>query len=240
MARTLLEGVNAVLKKARVLDAQGELSSLTDSARQMFIDTAIQALNEVVDDLYTGPGLSKPKQTKARTLTLVSGVNEYSLPSTLDRLRTEFNLIDETNNHVIYLLEEGGYWHMISGDLQQDDTGLPHQAAISPVNGRLRMDRTPTASEDGRQYRYRYDADLELETATDTFPFSNLVFRAMVPAAAELWKLHNEQDFAQGLFDASLARAKRALRMVPERNSYRPRRGGVNITDPLSNDTSLS
>lgn len=239
MAKNLLQGVNAVLKKARVLDAQGELSSITDSSRQMFIDTAIQSINEIVDDLYSGPGLSKPKQTKERSITLVSGTIEYPLPSNMDRLRTEFNLIDQTNNHIIYLLEEGGYWDIISGDIEQDDTGLPSRAAISPVNGRLRMDRTPTSSEDGRSYKYRYDADLELETATDTFPFSNVVFRAMVPAAAELWKLNNERDFSQGIFNASMARAKRLLRQVPERYSYRPRRGGGNITDPM-NDSTLS
>jgi hypothetical protein len=240
MAKSLLNGVNAVLKKARVLDAQGELSSITDSARQMFIDTAIQALNESVDELYSAPGFSKPKQTKTRTLTLVNGTQEYPLPSTMDRLRTEYNLIDETNNHVIFLLEEGGYHDIIIGDIEADDTGLPSHAAISPINGRLRMDRTPTSSEDGRTYTYRYDTDLELETATDTFPFSNVVFRALVPAAAELWKLHNEQDFSNGLYRASMARAKRLLRQVPETYSYRARRGGGNITDPMHDDSAVS
>ncbi len=237
MAKTLLEGVNAVLKKARVLDAQGELASLTDSSRQMFIDTAIQSLNEIVDELYTGPGVSRPKQMKERTLTLVANVTEYALPSAMDRLRTEFNLIDESNNHTIYLLEEGGYWNIIVGDSEQDDTGLPSTAAISPVNGRLRMDRKPTSAEDGRAYKYRYDADTELESASDTFPFSNVVFRAMVPAATEKWKAHNERDFSQGEYNSSVARAKRMLRQVPERNTYRPRRGGGNISDPMNDST---
>ena len=234
MAKTLLDGVNEVLKKARVLDAQGELSTLTDSARQMFIDTAIQSINEVLDDLYIGAGASKPNQMREATLTLVTNQQHYVLPSSMIRLRTDFDLIDETNSHIIYLLEDNGYNRIIRGDLEQDDTGQPSFAAQSPIDGRLVMDRKPNSVAAGRIYKYRYDRDLELSVATDSFPFNSATFRALVPAATEMWKLHNEREFSQGLFDASVARAKALLRKVPIRTSYRARRGGANITDPMN------
>jgi hypothetical protein len=239
MPKTLRQGVNEVLKKARVLDAQGELSTIVDSARQMFIDTAIQSLNEVTDDLYSGPGLSKPRQLKEDTITLAASTQSYPLHSSLVRLRTEYDLIDETNSHVIVLLEENGYWQIIRGDLEQDDTGQPSFAAQSPIDNRLVMDRTPTGTAIGRVYKYRYDRDLEFDEGCDEFPFSNMVFRAVVPAAAELWKLHNQKDFSQGLFNASLARAKNLLRRTPTRTSYRAPRGSDNVTDPM-NDATVS
>ena len=87
-------------------------------------------------------------------------------------LRSEYHLIDETNDHIIYVLEDG-YYRIVQGDLGQDDTGLPSYCAISPINGRLYFDRAPTATEAGRVYKYRYDTDLSLSVATDDVLFES-------------------------------------------------------------------
>lgn len=239
MAKSLLNGVNEVLKKVRALDSQGELSTLTDSARQMFIDTAVQSINEVIDELYLSAGFSKPKQLKESTITLAASTQVYGLNSDLLVLRREYNLIDETNNHVIEILGESGYHDIIIGDLEQDDTGQPNWAAIRPTDGRLYLDRVPTGTAIGRVYKYRYDREITLDDATDEMPFSDTVFRAVVPAASELWRFYNNQEFSQGLFDASVSRAAAALRRIPKRTSWNPNRGGSNVTDPMSNDETI-
>ena len=233
MAKTLLNAVNEVLKKTDVLDSDGLLDSLTDSARQMFIDTAVQVVNEFMDELYSGD-ISKPKQMRESTITLETGIQSYGLHSSLIMLRQEYHLVDETNNHIISIQGEDGYYKIVIGDIEQDDTGLPHFCAISPINGQLVMDRTPTANEDGRVYTYRYDRDLELDDADDCFPFNNAVFRAMVPGAAELWKFYERGEFNETIWNRSMARAKRFLRQLPKRGSWTADRGGDNLTDPLS------
>lgn len=231
---TLLTGVNDVLKKVDVLDSSGELSSLTDSARQSYVDAAVKALNEAIDHLYALTERPKPTLVGEGLITLVEGDRSYGLDDTLIVLRREYHLIDEDNNHIIYILGEDGYRQIILGDIEQDDTGLPSCAAVSPVDGELYMDRTPTANETGRHYRYRFEKDFELEDADDEFPFTNAVLRAIVPAAAELWKLDRHNQFAEGVFNASMARAARFLLRLPTSESWMPGVNGRSVTDPLS------
>lgn len=231
---TLLSGVNDVLKKVDVLDTSGELTSLTDSARQSYVDAAVKALNEAIDHLYGLTEMPKPTLLGEEWVTLVEGDRSYPLDDTLIVLRREYHLVDETNNHIIRILGEDGYRQIILGDVQQDDTGLPSCAAVSPVDGELYMDRTPTSSETGRRYKYRFEKDFELTDATDEFPFTNAVLRAIVPAAAELWKLDKQNQFAEGVFNASMARAARFLLRLPTSDSWMPRLNGRNITDPLA------
>ena len=237
MAKTLLNFVNEVLKKTDVLDSDvGLLTSLSDSARQTLIDLAVQSINEVIDEAYDVQGLSKPKQMRESSITLVAPNKDYALHSSLVTLRNEYHLIDQTNNHVIYILEDG-YYRIVQGDLQQDDTGLPSYCAISPINGRLVFDRTPTSAEAGRVYKYRYDTDLELEVATDDVPFSNEVFRALVECAAERFKFHKHLEFSETAYNKGLARARRFIRKLPARASYGKMESSFNITDPF-NDVS--
>ena len=232
--KTLLNGVNEVLKKAKVLDADaGLLTSLTESAKQMYIDSAVQALNEALDELYSVTAISKPNQLKEGTITLVTSTKAYALATDMIMLRPEYHLIDETNNHQIEILDENGYWQIIEGDFQQNDTGLPAMAAIRPTDGKLVFERTPTSVENGRVYKYRYDKEMELDTAADEFPFNNTVFRALIPAATELWKLHHQQEFIERLYNNGMARAARALRALPARTSWDAPRSSGNITDPF-------
>jgi hypothetical protein len=234
VSKDLLAGVNEVLKKTDVLDSDaGLLTSLTDSGKQVFIDTAVQVINEALDRLYATAQISKPKQLREATITLVDGAKDYALHSSLVLLRTEYHLIDQSNTHIIYILGEDGYWQTIVGDLEQDDTGLPSFCAISPITERLVFERTPTSVEAGRVYKYRYDRDLELVDAGDNFPFKNIVFRALMPAATELWRREHQQEFSQKMFDRSMSRAARYLRQTPPRTSYAPRQSAPNQTDPF-------
>ncbi len=232
--KNLLDAVNEILIKVDIIEGDtGRLTTISDSARQVFIDTAIQSANEVVDELYSLLEKPKPNQLAEATLTLVTDDQDYALASDLVTLLTDFGLVDTTNNHVIAIDDdEDAYRKLILTDLNQDDTGLPSIAAIRPTDGELWMDRKPTSSENGRVYNYRYNKELELVVAADTFPFGNTVFRAMVPAAAELWKLHRHKEFSQGLFDASMGRAARLITKVPMRSSWRPGHS-TNHTDPL-------
>ena len=234
MPKSLLNGVNEVLKKVDILEGDtGLLTSLTDSARQVFIDSAVQALNEVVDELYSISSKPKPQQLAENTITLVTADQDYALQSDLVTLLTEFGLVDSTNNHVIYIDDdEDAYRQLILGDLDQDDTGLPSVAAIRPTDSQLWMDRAPTSVENGRIYKYRYNKELELVLAADTFPFGNAVFRAVVPAAAEIWQRLRHKEFDDAMFAASMGRAARLITQVPVRDSWRPGHS-ENITDPF-------
>ncbi|KKL14210.1 hypothetical protein LCGC14_2518020, partial [marine sediment metagenome] len=73
MPKSLLNGVNEVLKAVDIIEGDtGLLTSLTDSARQVFIDSAKQKLNEVIDQLYSILGDPKPQQLAEDTITLVT------------------------------------------------------------------------------------------------------------------------------------------------------------------------
>jgi len=232
---TLLNGVNEVLKNVDVLDSDSnELADLTDSGKQIYIDVAVQVLNEVLDELYSVLDNPKPQQLAEATITLTASDQDYALATDLVVLLTDFDLIDETNNHRIFLMtDDDAYRQLVINDLDQDDTGLPSRAAIRPTDGELWMDRAPTANEAGRVYKYRYNKDLVLSTETDTFPFSDAAFRALVPAAAELWRSRRHQQFDDGVFKASLGRAARLVSMVPQRSTWKPDKGASNITDPM-------
>ena len=220
--KTLLNASNEILKRTQIIAGDsGELSSLTDSARQHFIDVCVQVVNEGIDELYTATSKSKPQEQAESSIALVASTRSYSLASDLIQLR--WPLIDKTNSQFIFQYP-GGYNQILIDDLEQDDTGLPHYAAISPVNGQLYLDRIPTSVEAGRAYTYQYDKDLVMDAAADTMPFSDATFRAMVPAWVQLWKRELRNEFDGDLFKQSIGRASRIFIQVQPRKSYSPRR----------------
>jgi hypothetical protein len=221
MAKTLLNAVNEILKRVgNVHGDSGELTSLTSSARQRPIDIAVQVVNEGIDELYTACRLPLPLSQAESTITLVASDRDYSLASDLVQMR--WPLIDKTNAQYIYPYP-GGYNGILVNDPEQDDTGLPYYAAISPVDGTLYLDRLPTSAEAGRIYTYQYDKDLVLSDKADTVPFSDTVFRAMVPAWAQLWRRDQQKDFDAAIFRMSVGRAASALSKVLPRDDYNPR-----------------
>ena len=221
MAKTLLNAVNEILKRAgQIAGDSGELTSLTASARQTEVDVAVQVVNEGIDELYNVTEIPLPQEQAESTITLATDDRSYALASDLVKMR--FPLRDKTNNQRIWGFP-GGYNAILELDIEQDDTGLPHWAAINPVNGELYLDRAPTSIENGRVYTYQYDKDLVLTLQDDTVPFKDIVFRAMVPAWLQLWKRERRNEFDGDLFQVSIGRASSYLTQAQARTSYNPR-----------------
>lgn len=219
MAKTLLNSVNEILKRTSFIAGDaGTLTSLTDSARQVAIDQAVQVINEGIQELYAVPGMPPmPLSQAENTVTLATGTRAYALNSGVVTLR--WPLIDKTNSQFIKPFP-GGYAAMLVADPEQDDTGLPYFAAIRPTDGYLHMDRAPTSAENGRIYTYQYYKNTLMSLAADTVPFDDPVWNAMVPAWVQLWKREMRNEFDGELYRIGMGRAARLMTKVPARQSY--------------------
>lgn len=229
---TLLQGVNKVLRRVNILTGDtNELSTLTDSARQVFIDTAVQVWNEAVIELYSVSNMAMPNELAEATITLAAGDRDYALNAAMVQLH--WPLIDATNNRYI---EEypGGYVQMKADQATQTNTGIPYFAVIRPSDGELYIDTEPTASEAGLTYTYYYDKDLELSSGSDTFPFKGVVFNAMVPAVAEMWRRNRNKTYDPTAIKKSMGVASRYLRQKQQRSSWFEFNGPINTTDPYA------
>lgn len=221
MAKTLLNATNEILKRVGVIAGDaGLLTTLTDSARQVAIDVAVQVVNEGIDELYAASNVAKPNGQGESTVTLATADRSYALAAGLIRLR--WPMVDKTNTQFLHQYP-GGYNAMLLADPEQDDTGLPVYAAINPVNGELHLDRAPTSVENGRIYTYQYDKDLVLSLAADTVPFKDGVFRAMVPAWVQLWKRERRNEFDTELYRMDMGRAATLMMQIQPRDSWSPR-----------------
>lgn len=221
MAKTLLNCVNEILKRVGQIHGDSDaLVVLTSGARQRSIDVSIQVVNEGIDELYSTSHLAMPNEVAESTITLVTNDKSYPLASTLVAMR--WPLIDKTNTQFINRFP-GTYEDMLQLDPEQDDTGQPFWATISPVNGELFLDRKPDSSVNGRVYTYQYDKELELTDAADTVPFNNAVFRAMVPAWVQLYRRSIQNDFDDAIFSASMGRASRLITQEQTRSDWCPR-----------------
>jgi len=221
VAKSLLNATNEILKRTGIIAGDaGLLTTLTDSARQRAIDIAVQVVNEGIDALYSAAAVAAPNEQAESTITLVAGTRAYTLATDLVQIR--WPMVDKTNTQ--FLKEyPGGYNKMLLADPEQDDTGLPYGAAIRPTDGKLFLDRAPTSVEASRVYTYQYDKDVSLTAAASTVPFSDAVFRGMVPAWVQLWKREMRNEFDGDLFKASIGRAAGFLTQQQVRTHYNPR-----------------
>jgi hypothetical protein len=233
MAKTLLNCVNETLKRVKVINSNNELTTLTNEGKQPYVDIAIQVWNETIDQLYADIVEPRPNILTEATITLVTDDRDYALATDLTMLH--YPLLDETNG--LYITEyPGGYLSLVnSQSFPANYPGIPQLGAIRPTDGQLYLDRIPTANENGRIYKYRYSKDTELSLLTDEVPFDDIIFRALIPATSEKWKLENKREFNGGVFKRSIGTAARYLRKTPQHQSYLPRYGGDNVTDPFSN-----
>lgn len=232
MSKTLLNAVNEIFKRVNVIAGDATaLTTLTDSARQHPIDVAIQVINEGIDELYSYTQEGLPQQQAESTITLAIGTREYSLAT--DLIRLHFPLIDRTNGQYIVQFP-GGYDDMLEWDLQQNQTGQPMYAAISPINGKLRVEVAPSSSVNGRIYTYEYEKDLVLANASDAVPFGNVVFRSMVPAWVQLYKREMQGEFDQPLYASGIGRASRYMSELEPRPSYSSRPQRDTFLDPYT------
>lgn len=222
---TLLQGVNAVLKRAKLIQGDsGELATLTDSPRQVWIDQIVQIWNEVIEEVYSISDIPLPQELAEATITLVTNDRDYALAS-FNTLHWPF--LDETNGQFIYKYP-GTYLDLVNDQpIPANYTGLPLFGIIRPTDEQLYLDRIPTSVENGLQYKYRYDKDVSLSLATDTFPFKDEVYRALIPVVVGLMKAENRKD-TMPAFAENLGRASRLLSGQPVRTSYIPPKANLN------------
>jgi len=232
---TLLTGVNDVLRDVGVVHGtSGALASLSDGARQGYIDNAVTALNRALEDAYSLTGRQLPQQTATSTVTLVTDDRDYALASDLAVLL--WPLTDETNGHRIYQYPgEDPYWEMRRAQRQPGNwTGRPTHAAVSPEDGELYMNRIPQSDDNGLVFTYHYEKDVSMSAATDTFPCTDPAYRAVVQAASEEWKRLRRRDYDEKAYRDGLARAARLMRQVPMSETWGPRRWpGPDNTDGI-------
>lgn len=222
MAKTLLNGVNEVLKRTGVIQGDsGLLVSLSDSPRQVYIDLAVQVWNEAVRQIYTLSHIPLPKEMAESSITLVTDDRDYALQGDLIALR--WPLHNRADGEYIHEWKRG-YHDLITSQPQPDQwTGLATFAAISPINGELYLERIPQAEENGKVFFYNYDKDISLSAADDTFPFDDDVFGAMVPVVAEVWEASRDRDPNVGLLSVNFGQASRLLTKQPMRDNWLPR-----------------
>lgn len=218
--KTLLDAVNGIFKRTGIIAGDAaDLTTLTDSARQREINVAVQVVNEGNISLYrAATGL--PNELAESTITLAASDRSYALQS--DLVQLHFPMIDKTNSQFIFEFG-GGYEGLLQIDPEQDDTGLPLFAAISPVNGELYLDRAPTSVEAGRVYTYQYEKDIQVAATTDTFPYTDAAFTMMVPAWVQLWKRELRNEFDGELFREALGTAGELLPRKQRSHTWFPR-----------------
>lgn len=215
---TLLQGVNDVMKRSALIQGDsGELATLSDSPRQVYIDKIVQTWNEVVEELYSVSDVPMPSELGEATITLVAGDRDYALN---EFTTIHWPLVNESNGQYIYEFR-GGYTAMWqSQPIPSDYTGLPRYGCIRETDGQLYFDRIPTSSEAGLVYKYRYDKDVSLSLAADTFPFKDAVYRALIPVVAGIFRSENRKEAISGAFASNIGRAARILSNVPVRTHY--------------------
>jgi hypothetical protein len=207
-----------VLGRTNLIKTGSLLSSLSDSGRQIYIDTAIQAANELLDELYSAAGAELPKSMGESSITLVNADRDYALATDLSQLL--WPLLDETNGRLLEKYE-AGYHALIVEQLFPDNyTGVPDYALIRPTDGQLYLDRIPQTAEAGIIYKYRYIKDTVLSVLTDVFPCTDAAFRALVPAGAEIINRVHRQKFDQDMYAQSLGRAALLMTQQKPSDSY--------------------
>lgn len=220
MAKTLLDCVNQTLIRLKLIQgSQNSLTSLTDSARQIWIDITVQVVNEGIDTLYDAAKVRKPLEVANTDITLTLEEREYDLPTDLVQLR--WPGLDETNGLFVSAYP-GGYDQLRKDQPRPNEgySGRPLFGVINPLNGNLRFDHRPTAEDVGRVYRFEYDKDLSLSVATDTVPFTDAAFRAMVPAWAQLVQRDLKRDFDAAIFDRQIGQTVRFINQEQRRTKW--------------------
>ena len=234
MAKTLLNGVNDVLKKVQIVSDGSLLTSLSNSGKQTFIDAAVSAWGEAVDQIYSKSRIMRPNAAEEGSITLVADQRTYELEC--DLVKLSWPLQDRTNGRFVHQYP-GGYEELINVLVQPENyTGQPNSGAINPIDGTLYLDTLPTSSEAGDIYTYTYLKDLTLSRASDRFPFSDTVYRALVPVVAEVYRYYQYNKYTTDIAKVNYGRAVRALKQQPDDPAWITRQGGVPFTSPLGYD----
>lgn len=235
MSKTLLNGVNDVLKHVGLIGGEDqELQNLNDGARQTEIDIAIQCWNTLIIELFQYIDEPMPNEVGSSTITLVNGTNAYSLPEDLVQIR--WPLKDETNGHRIY--EYPGGWDQLFADqhIPANYQGRSETAVIRPTDGKLLLEYTPTAAEDGLVFTLYYDKDQVISEYSDAMPFNDTVYILLLDSVVELWRYKMKGKANTKFYESKLAQASRLLNKKQMRKRWSAQRvkQPANATDPFS------
>ena len=220
MAKNFLALVNDVLKEASIIQGDaGELTSFTDSARQIDVDMTISAINNVIAEIYSHPNELPRSQLEGR-FTLATSRREYSLATDFEMMA--FDIIRNEENGNAITPYPGGFEKMWRDQPTPSDfKGQPFFYVINPENGKIRLDTQATSSEKGDVYRYKYIRSLTLSAIADLLPFSDVAAVSLTPAFAQLFKKKRDPEkFDPGLFRASLAQGLRWIRQQRPSGRY--------------------
>ena len=237
MTVTLLQFVKAGLKRVGQIQGDaGELTTTTgtgndfqDSQRQRPIDVMLQITNEAIFTIFD-LGLF-PQEASSATLILADGTREYDLPSDFEQFAGAdwFQKAFRGTDGLVLREYAGGYAKMlVDQPVATDWTGDPLHYAVSPVDGRLRIDREPTSDQDGDIYNALYTKRLSFTVtmATVGLPFVDTVSDNLVPVVAEAHDRVFKKEFDPGIFRDAISRA--AGRIRPQgRNARWGRRVGA-------------
>jgi hypothetical protein len=231
MAETLLSATNEVLKRVGLIQGDAaELTTLTDSPRQMDIDKIGQIWREVCR-LLQSMGVF-PSEVTEGSLTLATDTREYAIPSDFVQMSGESYetrvMVNASNRFRMFEYRSPPG---ISPDsqmfLDQPDpsnwVGIPYHWVLSDRGNFFRVERFPTSTENGLVYKFRYDTALTLITAGATFPFSDSVVGMLIPVVAHFVKVSSEARTSEAIIalPAWVAAVRFATRNKA-RSSYGP------------------
>lgn len=218
MAYTFLQAVNIVLKRGGAIKGDaGELASFVDTARQIDIDQARLAWNDLIQSFYSQGLFSQG--VSEDTIVLVLGQREYDLAADFETWGAKV-MREETDN-LIMLPYRGGYEAMWNEQIDPSDfTGQPNAYAINPQNSKVRIDTDPQTEQVGDTYKYLYKKRLFLSAITDTFAFSDTVVDLASIAVTEMWKRYRQKKFDKSIEKKGRADAMAYLTQDKMRKQY--------------------
>lgn len=215
MAYTLLNAINLVFKRVGTVAGDATaITSLTDSARQRDIDVCIQVWNEAIRAIYDLGQFAG--ETSQGSITLVTGQREYDWASDFEQIagdnENEQVFICATNN-LRLTPYPGGYQAMFNAQPNPANwQGTPYRWADNTNTKKIRVDYTPTTSENGLVYTYNYTKRQNLSLAADTFPFSDSVVDQLVSPVSEVYRQEVKENVRNPI--VSLASFTSALRFA--------------------------
>ena len=224
MAYTFLQAVNDTLELLGLITT--DLTTFTDSSKQVSINNVIQAWNDAIDELYRAAEL--PNEVATSTFTLTTGTREYSLASDAVKVIGDPICVAKKQRLTPY---PGGFLQMRLDQLDPDDyEGQPNQWCISEVNTKVRIDRNPTASENGDAYAYPYEKRINLSAIADAFPFNDDVVDALKGAVCQIYnKYRRPPQFDRELYTFSMSKAAGFANPNRDKTSYGVRRSRVSF-----------
>lgn len=218
MAYTFLQAVNIVLKRGGAIKGDaGELASFVDTARQIDIDQARLAWNDLIQSFYAKGLFSQG--VSEDIFTLVDDQREYDLASDFEIMGAK-NIRNEPNGWTIIPYRDG-YENMWDQQTDPSDfNGQPNFYAINPQNSKIRIDTNPETEQVGDVYKYLYIKRIFLTSITDTFSFSDTVVDLASIAVTEMWKRYRQKEFDAGIEKQGRADAMAYLTQNRTRKKY--------------------